>query len=487
MQQPIPKSARPCSSIETLEGRLLYSTYWVTNTNDSGSGSLRSAITAADSAKGNPTIDFSIGSGLKTIKPLSALPVIKTPMTINATTQSGYAGKPLIQINGVSAGNANGLQISSGGTTIKGLIIDNFKGDGILATVNGNNTIQGNYIGTDSSGSTKQPNLSNGILLGGGGNVVGGTTAALRNVISGNAINGLEFVGPSTGKNLIEGNYIGVNAAGTAALGNTSNGLDIKNEPSNTIGGTASGAGNLISGNGQDGLLLYGTGGYNTIQGNLIGTDYTGKHAIGNAQSGIEDQTSYNLFGGTTPAARNVISGNVGSGLILWGYISKCTNNLIEGNFIGTDITGTAAIGNWGGIVFSNAANDNIAGGTNAADRNIVSGNTHIGVGFYEASDYNLVEGNYIGTDVTGHKSVANRTGVGIWNNSIHNTIGGLAAGAGNTISGNSIDGIDIFSNDTLVEDNILGLDGKTTLTPKNGGTDLFENGSSGDTVVGNL
>ncbi len=475
--------------METLEGRVLFSTtFWVTNTNDSGSGSFRAAITSADSARGNPTIDFSIGSGVKTIKPLSALPVIKTPMTINATTQGGYAGKPLIVLNGASAGSSsNGLQISSGGTTIKGFVIQNFQGDGILATVNGNNTIQGNYIGTDSTGSIKQANAQNGVLLGGSGNLVGGMTAALRNVISGNGINGLEFVGPSNGMNVIQGNYFGLNAAGTAAIGNVSNGLDIKNEPSNTIGGTTTGAGNVFSGNGQDGLLLYGNGGYNTIQGNLIGTDATGKKAIGNAQNGIEDQTSYNLIGGTTASARNVISGNSGSGLILWGYISQCTHNTIEGNYIGTDITGTAAIGNWGGIVFSNSANDNIAGGTSANDRNIVSGNTHIGIGFYEASDYNVIEGNYVGTDVTGEKSIANRTGVGIWNNSVHNQIGGTAGGAGNTISGNSIDGIDIFSNDTIVEDNILGLDGKTTLTPRNGATDLFENGSSGDTVLNNL
>ncbi len=485
MQHQSEKSAR--SPVELLEARVLCSTYWVTNTNDSGSGSLRQAIIQADSARGNPAIDFAIGSGLKTIKPLSALPVIKTPMTIDATTQGGYAGKPLIQLNGSSAGNANGLQISSGGATIKGLIIDNFKGDGILATVYGNNTILGNYIGTDATGSTKQANTGNGILLGGGGNVVGGTTAAQRNVISGNGINGLEFAGPAAGKNLIEGNYIGVNAAGTAALGNTANGLDIKNEPSNTIGGTAAGAGNVISGNGQDGIILYGNGGYNTVQGNLIGLDATGRHGIGNAQNGIENQTSYNLIGGTTPSARNIVSGNAGSGLILWGYISKCTNNLIEGNYFGTDITGTIGIGNWGGITFSNSANNNTVGGTSAADRNLISGNTHIGVGFYEASDYNLIEGNYIGTDVTGHKSVSNRTGVGVYNNSTNNTIGGRAAGAGNTVSGNAIDGIDLFSNNTIVEDNILGLTGSSSITPKNGGTDLFLHGSSGDTILGNL
>ncbi len=472
--------------IEPMESRLMFSTVWVTNTNDSGTGSLRAAIEQADSLKGKETIDFAIGKGAHTIEPLSALPSVTTPVTINGTTQPGYSSKPLIVLDGVHAGKANGIEITDGGTTIKGLVINNFQGDGILAEVNGSNTIQGDYIGTDLTGSIKEPN-NDGVLLGGGGNIIGGVKASQRNVISGNANTGLDLVGPSTGKNIIQGNYIGVNAAGTAALANTNNGIDIQSESHNTIGGTASGARNVISGNGQDGILLYGTSDYNTIQGNLVGTDVTGKVGIGNGQNGIEDQTSYNLIGGPTAAARNVLSDNEGSGVICWGWISTSVHNLIIGNYVGTDITGTKALGNWGGVVFSNNANDNVAGGTSAADRNLISGNTHVGVGFYEASLGNLVEGNYVGTDVTGNNAIANREGVGIFNSSIDNTIGGLATGAGNLISGNTNDGVDIFSNDTTVEGNILGMNASDKKSIPNKGANLLEVGSSGDTVLDNL
>ena len=142
-------------------------------------------------------------------------------------------------------------------------------------------------------------------------------------------------------KNLVEGDYVGTNAAGTAALGNNEVGFGvyIQNATGNTVGGTVAGSGNVISGNTASGVDL-GISSANVIEGNFIGTDHTGEKPLGNAGSGVYAlQSSANTIGGTTAAARNVISANGGSGVELY----SSSNNLVEGDYIGTDATGTTA------------------------------------------------------------------------------------------------------------------------------------------------
>src|SRR5262249_6084129 len=135
------RSTRPL--LEILEGRCLPSTFTVTNTSDSGAGSLRQAILDANNHAGTDSITFAIGSGLKTIAPASALPDVTDPVVINGASQQGFAGTPLVQINGASAGaGANGLKITGGGSTVKGLIINRFGHDGILVTGLGGNVIK---------------------------------------------------------------------------------------------------------------------------------------------------------------------------------------------------------------------------------------------------------------------------------------------------------------------------------------------------------
>src|SRR5439155_20415871 len=119
--------------LETLEGRALLSTYTVTNTADAGAGSLRQAITDAANHAGADRIAFAIGSGgAKTISPASRLPGLSDGTNLDATTQLGYAGRPLITLDGSHAGSsADGLKIIGGGVTIRGVVVDHFGGSGI--------------------------------------------------------------------------------------------------------------------------------------------------------------------------------------------------------------------------------------------------------------------------------------------------------------------------------------------------------------------
>ena len=404
----------------------------VTNVNDHGTGSLRDAITNANATPGLDNVVFNIpGPGVKVISLTTVLPAITDAVVIDATTQPGYAGTPLIELDGSGAGfNASGLTITGGGTTIRGFAIGSFKGPGIAVNGGENNVIQGNYIGINATGTTKKPNDNGVSLSNASNNQIGGTTAAARNVISGNNFDAIEVAGSN---NTIQGNFIGTNPAGTAAMENNSNGVALDQGSNNLIGGTVPGAGNLISAN-QTGISSFSASG-NTIQGNLIGTDVTGTTRIPN-NFAIDIRGPNNLIGGLTAAARNIISGN-GAGVSIVG-----SGNKMQGNYVGTDITGTLPLGN-GGVGVT--AGDNVViGGTDPAARNIISANgmefgqANVVIGF-NINDINVtVQGNYIGTDVTGTRALGT-TVIGIQISRAPNLIGGTAAGAGNVISGNGI------------------------------------------------
>src|SRR5438128_12253638 len=128
---------------------------------------------------------------------------------------------------------------------------------------------------------------------------------------------------------------MGTDAAGAVAMINAADGITLVGSANNTIGGGVAGQGNVISGNGQAGIFLNGSGVLsNVVQGNFIGIDALGKTAIGNALAGVElSGVTNNTVGGSTPVARNVISGNRQNGI----YITNSTANTVEGNFIGVD------------------------------------------------------------------------------------------------------------------------------------------------------
>ena len=417
----------------------------MTNTADSGAGSLRQAIISADAQSGGGTITFNIGTGAKTISPSSALPSLTGKVTIDATTQPGFAGTPLITLNGSSAGSGvEGLTLSGNNDTVLGLAIDNFNDCGILIT-GSSNTVAGNYIGVTAAGTAAAGNGGSGVKINSGtGNVIGGTTAATRNVIAANGNNdafqdrGVLLNGVSG--NTVEGNYFGTNAAGTVALANYGDDICLVGAANNTIGGTVAGAGNLISGSGRVGIWVDGSGG-DLIAGNLIGTDVTGTKSIGNVITGIMLEGAANVtIGGTTALARNVISANTQDGILIHG--SGATNNLVEGNYIGTTAAGNAALGNVGNGIEIVSGGNNTIGGITPGAGNVISGNTTSGITI-DGSSGDLIEGNLIGTDSTGTIRVPNhQNGINIIDGASNDTIGGKSAGASNLISGNCWDGI---------------------------------------------
>jgi hypothetical protein len=359
-------------------------TFTVTNTNDSGAGSLRDAITSANQNAGADAISFNIaGGGTQTINLLTALPLVNGALTIDGMTQNPQATTPPIELNGAGAGlSATGINIFSGNCTVRGLVINRFDSLGV-ALGGGNNHVEGCFIGTNAAGNAAQANGDDGVSISlSSNNTVGGTVAAARNVIGGNNSNGVAILGPAAG-NLVQGNYIGTNASGTAAVGNAGDGIGLvsaSNTVTNTsIGGTAAGAGNLISGNNGSGVQFFGVGTGNLIQGNLIGVNASGTQPLGNVILGvvITDATTTTI-GGSVATAANVISGNNGDGVRI--NASTATNNVVKGNRIGTGPDGTTAIANVGdGVSVLNAASSNTIGGA-AGEGNIIAFNNGAGV-----------------------------------------------------------------------------------------------------------
>jgi hypothetical protein len=437
------------------------STFTVTNTNDSGPGSLRQAILDANANPGADSITFNIpGPGPHTISPTSALPMIIATVVIDATTQPGFSGKPVIELNGAGAGaGVNGLQFRGANHTIRGLAINRFNDSGIdfFETIGG--IVEGNFIGTDVSGTLALGNAFAGITMSmTGGVLIGGTTNQARNLISGN---GAGISAGSAGSITVQGNFIGTDITGTMDLGNSGSGFFLSGGTSHTVGGTSIGARNIISGNDGAGFASIDAGQV-LIQGNFIGTDVSGTSRLPNSSDGV--RTSFQGFytvGGTTPGARNLISGNSGNGLV--GRFST-----VQGNFIGTDVTGTRAIGNLlNGILQTDSGSSVIRG-------NLISGNG--GGGVLVSALQGAVQGNLIGTDISGALPLGNG-GNGVRIGGISLVIGGLGAGEGNVIAFNSGAGValtgigaapilsnSIYSNGGLGID--IGADGVTLNDP---------------------
>ena len=191
-------------------------------------------------------------------------------MTIDATTQEGFAGIPLIELDGSTAGSAHGLNVTAGSSTIKGFVIDDFSLDGIHLESGGSNMVVGNWIGTDQSGLEPSPNLGDGIQMqGSDGNQIGGPTAAERNVVSASGGHGIFMF--ESDDNVVEGNYVGTDVDGDEAFGNTIDGIAVDGGSNNEIG-----PGNVTSGNNNQGVAIFSVGsGFessgNTVVGNTIG------------------------------------------------------------------------------------------------------------------------------------------------------------------------------------------------------------------------
>jgi titin len=493
----------------------LLSTFVVTSIADSGPGTLRQAILDSNASAGPNTITFDL-QGSTTIMPTSPLPRIVNDVIIDGFTQPGYAGHPLVVLDGSNAGNSNsygggtpGLNLFTGGTgTIRGLAIDNWTGPGILVLEAGDpEVISGNYIGTDASGKTAAGNGIGIDLFGSAHDTIGGTVASagnlivnnhkwgvvlaqafnsqiVDNVISGNTLDGILIQGSG---NSVQGNLIGTDPTGSTALGN---GIGVAIEmPSNTIGGSTAAARNIISGNTNCGVELLAlastgeAGNDNLIEGNYIGTNANGNAAVPNYDGVVIGESFGSTVGGTLAGAGNLISGNTNYGVAIFSSpIDTNGQNLIVGNHIGTDAAGNAAVPNRIGVVVSGTP-DNTVGGTSPAARNLISGNAVYGI-IVTSSNANTVSGNYIGVNVGGTAALSNGVGIDIVSSG-DNTIGGTETGAGNLISGNFWYGVQIAGGlGNLVEGNLIGLSANQSnaLSSKIG---VFVQNSSNNTIGG--
>jgi hypothetical protein len=381
-----------------------------------------------------------------------------------------------------------------------GNVISGNQGAGIDLNVGtSNNAVQGNIVGLNAAGSAKLANSTAGIVVNSSSNnTIGGTTALARNVISGNGGEGIGVDGTSSAAgNLIEGNYIGWNAAGTAGIGDSFgiffDGRNTATIINTTIGGTTAGSGNLIAGSAARAAVYFsrlGTGSTgNVVQGNLIGINAAGTIAT-SGTTGVETDTSTGVtIGGTSAAAANVISG---TGIGVW-LTNSSTGIVVEGNVIGLNAGGTAAVANGISVLLNNAATNNTIGGTTAAARNVISGSNTIGVELSTSGTTgNLVEGNYIGTNPGGTAKFGNATGVQIDTSASGNTIGGLTAtpgtGAGNVISGNSGTGVDVTNSgttDNTIEGNLIGTNAAGTAAVANSGKGVYIESLAAGNLIG--
>ncbi len=520
-----------------------------------GACTLRAAIEEANVRPGKDLITFNVpGPSPHTIRPGSALPAVTDPVVIDGTSEPDYSGSPVIELDGSLAGaGANGLLLRQQGE-VYGLVINRFSGNGIHIDQSRGNIIDRNFIGTDLTGKLALGNVGSGIYAVGYDDRIGGPGPRPRNVISGNGGSGVgydhgnvtiqgNFVGTDvtgtvrlgnqiygvvgdafsslavTGNVIsgnghdgviigsyggtVTGNYIGVDVTGTQPMGNGGDGVNVNAKSGTTIGGkpltlpggTCIGDCNIISANGLNGVnggyweafvtgnyigvdvtgrVALGNGGDGVrltmgradanlvsankgfgvsaersaiILSNLVGTDVSGRGALGNGQGGVK------VTGGVADDVRgNLISGNNGPGVTLTGGTK---NARVTGNKIGTDITGMNRLPNTGsGVLISEGASSNLIGGLTPESRNLISGSQDYGVRIEgSGTSGNTIQGNFIGPNVNGDHILYDPTnywrgnfGGGILvSEAPGNLIGGSTPGAGNVISGNHADGIDVF------------------------------------------
>lgn len=434
-------------------------TYVVNSTADSGPGSLTQAILLANSKAGPHAILFQIpGDGPHIIQPRTALPTITQPVLIDGTSQPGYAGYPVVELNGAATGGADGLRLAGGASTVRGLVINAFAGYGVVLS-SAQNIVEGNFIGINALGVAATANTKGGVLISGAGNRVGGPTSSGRNIISGNGGPGITVTGAGATDNLIQGNYIGANVDGTSAIANNGHGISIASA-NNTVGGIVPGTRNVITGNRGSGVYIAGgAASDNQVVGNHIGTNAAGTAVLGNGGHGVYVFGPRNTIGGVAPGARNVISGNALRGVYLAGSASRA--NVIQGNYIGTNAAGTAALGNGeNGIVIQDGPGNTI-GGTSSSARNVIAGNG--GTGLYitgNGATGNIAQGNYIGTNAAGRAALGNGDAGILIQDAPANIIGGTVAGARNIISGNAGAGVYLSGGGAmrnLIQDNFIG------------------------------
>ncbi len=384
---------------ELMESRQLLSTFVVTNTSDTptpSANSLRWAILQVNADTSSDTIAFDIpGAGVQSIQLTSPLPAVVNSVVLDGATQPNYQGVPLIQLDGSKLGPDNdGLVISGGGSTVRGLAIVGFSGSAIVLNSLGSDVVVGNDLGVSPTSGQANPNGEGISVTGSSNNTIGGTTSGADNLISGNSTNGIDInIGEGSAiDNQVMGNLIGTDASGLAALPNRGAGILIAGASSTEIGLPWSSFSNVISGNLGAGIEVTSAATGTTILNNAIGVGVDGKTLVGNGGDGIlVDGGSGGIVGGSDQNQGNVIGGNEQNGI---ETIEGAGGALVEGNFIGTDSTGKLLnLGNReNGIQL--ASSSNTIGGTGASAANTIdfNGSGQVGSGVQLVGSVNLNE-----------------------------------------------------------------------------------------------
>jgi parallel beta-helix repeat protein len=398
-------------------GPLAAASFSVTNTNDSGAGSLRAAIEGSNTTPGFDQITFAIpGAGVHTIIPLTPLPDFTDDFEILGFTQPGSSentngtGLPdnsvhQIELDGTNSGGGTGAGVLRiAGTAdfiVDGLVIN--RSPGAAIQVNGaTGTISGNFLGTDPTGLIAHPNFFGVEIEGSTGVQIGGTLPAQRNVISGNSGSQIGFgclFGGGTGHD-IQGNFIGPAASGTAVpTGNPAGnqtGISLCFVVTDvTVGGAVDGARNVISGNAFVGVTVSNAfAGFQVtdivIRNNYLGTDVTGSLPLPNGVVAVRIHT------GGNDVIDNVVSGNLAEG-VYYGSGLPNDDGVVRGNKFGTDSSGTQPLpnGGWGLRVLASGLT---IGGTGAGEANVIAynGTTNQGGIYIEGGTENTIRANTI-------------------------------------------------------------------------------------------
>lgn len=442
-------------------------TIWVVTGTENGPGSLSEAINNANSSPGSDTIVFAIPisntsfdavRGIFTIQLTTLLPAITDTLFMDAGTQTinigntNAAGPEICITTSDSMLVSRGLGVFAAGCRISGFLINGFQQGIVLSEPFTNNcTISRNFVGVNYCGNAAEPNQYGIVLYNG----VSGCRLD-SNLISGNSEAGILL--KNSHENTIQSNRLGTSTDGHFALANRF-GILLDSASQNSI------VANIISGNEESGVLISGRSSVeNQIHHNLIGTDSTGSAAIPNLYGITLSKAGRNTIG-----PGNLISGNNDIGVLLTGKYT-CSNT-IAGNLIGTDLSGTSWLGNHKGIVIKSLSNSNMIGGLNPQDRNVISGNTEIGI-YIEAADSNRICGNYIGTDISGMNKIALGSigmndslvqGNGVEFNILasHNILGDSSNAGRNIISGHKVYGVVYYGhcNNNTTINNFIGTD----------------------------
>ncbi len=436
--------ALPISAAAPAAAAPAGSVFTVTSVDDADDGactpshcSLREAILSANASPGLDTITFNIpGAGAHTIQPSTELPELSDSVIIDGYTQPGASANTnptnagtnaqlRIQLDGADKKGVAGLKLNANDSVVRGLAISRFDGWGIHVGGSGN-AVAGNFLGTDFTGTVHLPNGGRDLYIGGAYTLIGNSIPEARNVIADEVM----IIGGLASFNQFVGNLVGIDATGLQALG--VGGITLQEAPANIIGGSMPESRNVICG----GIRLMLSADGNVVAGNYIGTLANGTTKCA-GETGIRVETNANVIGGLIAGAGNVIAGQ-GIGIAISG-----NDNLVKGNYIGTDAAGTAALGNDVGVQIT--GRNNKIGGLSTVERNIISGNRN-GVVLRDNAIFNRVFGNYIGLAVTGLAPLPNGGDAIVIINAARNAIGGPEAGAGNVIAHNTGSGVLVAS-----------------------------------------